>query len=712
MNEILEAALKYAENNIAVIPVNPKTKAPYTNHGSHDASRRRDQILAWWEVHPDANVGIVTGSANAGLIVVDLDVDSNKGIDGVAELREWERKNGKLPETWRAITGRGGAHLYFMAPDEDTRNSAQFLGCIDIRGEGGYVVAPPSVHPNGNRYYWEDDPDDVDLAQADDTLRKLLAECRTESTALAVSSVGGSTRFVTQEKIKEGGRDLYIFRWICSHQERGDSDEAIIQGALAENRARCDPPLEDDYIVQKCHYVLKKYKKGKPILVDEEGVAHTGWHEPTITMSETGRVVQSISNFTEAIEFDKDLFGRIRYNELAYGAFVSGALPWDKSTIEREWTNFDDTECREYLEKKYGLKNKDNYATAFNNAINHHKYNPVRDYLEDMYLKWDKKDGHIAKLLPKYLDVEDTPYQAAAMRLMMLGAVCRIYRPGCKFDHAMIIVGDQGGGKSSFVRLLFQNNTWFTDNFNTIEGDKAAEKLRGMWGVEIAELLALKRAKEVESFKSFLTSTTDIYRAPYQRLTEARPRMCVFFGTTNDMQFMSDKTGNRRFLPIRARTTQHNAKLPSMQDEFSADVSQAWGEAVGIVKKALRNDRLPDLVLPPGILAEAELVRGAYIEEDPWEGIIANWLETERPTRVCASMIYEQAFERKAADLGKQETKRILQIMANMKGWKRYPSADGRAKCPPYSYSVCYVPIEEHVEFEELDDDLPVPFTV
>ena len=711
MTGIHEAARKYASAGLAVIPVNPKTKSPYTNHGSHDASRDLRQIDLWWKTFPDANVGIVTGQVNAGLVVIDLDVDSNKGIDGIAELREWERHNGKLPDTWRAITGRGGAHLYYLAPGDDVRNHVKFLDCIDVRGEGGYVVAPPSVHPNGNLYYWEDDPDDYDLTTADENVRRLLRAC--EQSEVAPTSTGRGGEFIIPATTSEGARDNDLFKIICSMQERGYSDALIEAGALAHNRQNFKPPLEDDYVIQKVKYVLGKYKKGKPILYDEDGEPVDGWHEPFIKIADNGKPMQTISNMTEAIEFDKALFGKIRYNELAYSAFVYGNLPWNKSTREREWSNFDDTELREYIETHYGLKNKEQFIAAFNNVVSHHRYNPVRDYLESVYQKWDRKVGHIAKLLPKYLDVEDTPYQAEAMKLMMLGAVCRIYEPGCKFDHAMIIVGDQGGGKSSFVRLLFQNNAWFTDNFNTIEGDKAAEKLRGMWGVEIAELLALKRSKEVESFKSFLTSTSDIYRAPYQRITENRPRMCVFFGTANDTQFMTDKTGNRRFLPIRARTTQHNAKLPTMQDDFGRDVTQAWGEAVGIVKKAMKNTgRIPDLVLPPAIREEAEVIRNGYVEEDARVGIIQEWLDTCHLSRVCVPQIYKEALGGEPSKMMPQETKAIHQIMANMAGWQRYHANNGKAKISPYGAVRCYEPIPGYVNFEDIDpeDELPDGF--
>ena len=97
----------------------------------------------------------------------------------------------------------------------------------------------------------------------------------------------------------------------------------------------------------------------------------------------------------------------------------------------------------------------------------------------------------------------------------------------------LILVGKQGAYKSSFLRFLAGSDTWFADNFNSVDGDKAFEKLRGMWIVEMSELQATKRAKDVESIKAFITSTIDTYRTPYERRTEQRPRQCVLAGTSN-----------------------------------------------------------------------------------------------------------------------------------------------------------------------------------
>jgi hypothetical protein len=146
-----EAALQFGADGLRVLPLKAGEKTPLTTHGIKDATTEAETIARWWKRWPKANIGIATGS---GLIVIDAD-----GKEGVATLRALEKELGKLPVTYRVRTGGGGLHLYFDC-DEPIRNSAGRLGAkLDVRGEGGYVVAPPSVHESGKVYKSEQDVD-------------------------------------------------------------------------------------------------------------------------------------------------------------------------------------------------------------------------------------------------------------------------------------------------------------------------------------------------------------------------------------------------------------------------------------------------------------------------------------------------------------------------------------------------------------------------
>lgn len=689
------AAIDYIKRGLAVFPLEEKGKRPKTRNGFKDATTDAAQVKAWWQQWPNANIGIATGKRSGGIFVIDLDIDEDKGIDGYHTLEDWQRENGKFPDTWTAITGRGGYHLYFHSNSE-IKNRAGIIDGVDVRGDGGYVVAPPSIHSNGNRYEWEYDPEEFDLAEANNNVKYFLDT--------GINSPG--ERFSMPDIVNAGERNDMIFRFACMMQAKGASDETVFAATMAENNTKCNPPMNEKEVRVIVNSVLK-YQKGKPIHINDNGVATQGWREPVFATTEKGYIKKTIENTCEAIEYDEKLWGHIKYNELSYSPFVVGSLPWEHQNMYREWTNADDSNLKAYIEAKYGLGSMEKTMEALNIVVNRNKFNPVVDMLEDIYVhKWDKQYGHIRKLLPEYLGAEDSEYNFECMRLFMLGAISRAHYPGCKFDYMPVFVGKQGIGKSTFLRLLAMNNAWYNDNFNTIEGDKAPEKLRGMWMVELAELLATKKAKEVESIKAFLTSTVDTYRPPYGRRTEQRPRVCVFAGTTNNDHFLTDRTGNRRFLPIVTRKEFVKKSMFDNLEEVQKDFENAWGEAMDIFKKANGH---PTLILPVDLQQFVEDKQSEYMEEDVRVGIIQEWLDKTEESRVCVAMIFEKALGYSERKPTKYESNEIHGIMTNqINGWERLKTSNGgRSRCGEYGTQICYVRKQDNQEdFVKIPEDL------
>lgn len=693
------AAVEYIKMGLAVFPLEERGKKPKTRNGCKDATKDAAQIKAWWQQWPNANIGIATGKVSGGIFVIDLDVDEDKGIDGYHELKNWQRDNGCFPDSWIAMTGRGGYHLYFKA-DNEIRNRAGIIDGVDVRGDGGYVVAPPSIHSNGNRYEWECSPEDYGIKKADNTVMFFLNQGNEKY----------STHFTMPDIVKSGERNTMIFRFACMMQAKGASDNTVLAATMTENQNRCNPPLEENEVRLLVSSALK-YEKGKPIHIDKDGNVSQGWHEPIFSLSEKGIIKQTIANACEAIEYNEQLWGHIKYNELSYSPFVCGTLPWETQNTYREWNNSDDSNLKSFIESRYGIKSMDKIMEALNIVANRNRFNPVVDMLEDTHKnKWDGKKGHIENLLPDYLGVEKTLYATECMKLFMLGAISRAYYPGCKFDYMPVLLGKQGIGKSTFLRLLSMNNSWYNDNFNTIEGDKAPEKLRGMWMVELAELLATKKAKEVESIKAFLTSTVDTYRPPYGRRTEQRPRVCVFAGTTNNDRFLTDRTGNRRFLPIVTRKEYVKKSMFEDKDAVLKDFENAWGEAMQLFYEA---DKKPTLILPNELQVFVEERQSEYMEEDVRVGIIQEWLDTTEETRVCVAMLYELALKHDDHKPTRFESNELHSIMSNsISGWEKIQNSNGgRAKCGKYGAQVCYVRKEEkNVDFVEVTADMEIAF--
>lgn len=247
-----ESALAYANMGFAVFPLLPRDKRPATKTGCKAATTDKQQIESWWNSKPDCNIGIATGRTS-GLVVIDLDVDEDKGINGYDTLREWQRDNGKLPDTWQSITGRGGYHLLYR-DNTGNQNRVKLYDGVDIRGEGGYIVAPPSIHPNGKEYQWEYGPGDGEMAAIDSIVAKFLDGPEPEER--------NAQRFEMPERLPEGQRTEYLVKMVCSMQAKGASDEAIRAAVRAENDSKCIPSLSDEELEKEVFPALKRYEKG------------------------------------------------------------------------------------------------------------------------------------------------------------------------------------------------------------------------------------------------------------------------------------------------------------------------------------------------------------------------------------------------------------------------------------------------------------------
>ena len=632
----------------------------------------------------------------SGLIVIDEDLDEDKGLNGYEEVSEWERINGALPATVQCITGRGGYHLYYQYDGTDIKNRAGILDGVDVRGEGGYVIAPPSMHPNGTEYQWEDAPDEVDLAPIDATVRKFLFG-ENEKTRAAAD-------FKLPDRIQSGERNDTLFRLACSMQSQGLPDAAIMAALEQTNQTACDEPVSDAELTTIVESALR-YQKGELRTISKDMPV---WREPKLAMmldkdgNVTDRPAQTIHNAEEAIMYDRELFGRIRFNEIAYAPYVYGNLPWRQYKGWREWTNTDDSNLRSYIEKHYGLKSSEKVMDALANVCSKYTVNPIKAMLETCHDNWDG-NKHVENLLPNMLGAEKSEYTTAVMRLIMMGAVARVFHPGCKFDYMMVLVSDQGIGKSTFLRLLCINDAWFNDNFSTLDGDKAVEKLRGMWIVELAELQATKRTKDVETIKAFITSRVDTYRVPYGRRTEQRPRMCILCGTSNPTDFLTDRTGNRRFLPITCGIYQ--AKFDMFADEAATrmEFAQAWGE---IMDEYLRKGGKVSLVLPKRLQREAINMQERYMEEDPRIGIIQEWLDTSEHDRVCVAMLWKEALGNDYGEPKRVDVREIHDIMRNSVA---YWEPVGKRRCGEYGVQRCYERVSKFKEITE-NEEKQLPF--
>lgn len=244
---LAEAAHDYVERGLAIIPLGVGKKEPVTKSGLNDWTDNPGQIDVWWgqgehagkRGNPRYNIGMACGQVSGGIIAIDLDCHSDEA-NGLDYLRDWEVEHGRLPETWTQITGSGGKQLFYRA-GQDIRNSANGDIGVDVRGNGGYVVLPPSLHPCGDCYEWSISPDDMDVADADDKVYDFI---RAVSKTKKRSDGWNSEKTGIPSEIAEN-RNETLFSLGRSFLSRGTGHDEVATLIRSLNATICRPPLPD-----------------------------------------------------------------------------------------------------------------------------------------------------------------------------------------------------------------------------------------------------------------------------------------------------------------------------------------------------------------------------------------------------------------------------------------------------------------------------------
>jgi hypothetical protein len=231
---MLSTARALAKKGLQVFPCLPRDKRPACANGVKDATADAAIIEQWWQARPDYNIAVATGAVS-GIFAVDID-----GTDGELELRRLEAEHGALPPTVEAITG-DGRHCFFKMPEVPVRNSASRIAPgIDVRGTGGYVIVPPSMHPTGKRYAWS-----VDSAQAFAEAPLWLLARMGKPDGTAHPTPPAEWRELVCAGVGEGERNATITR-LAGYLLRHHIDPLVACELLkAWNASRCRPPLED-----------------------------------------------------------------------------------------------------------------------------------------------------------------------------------------------------------------------------------------------------------------------------------------------------------------------------------------------------------------------------------------------------------------------------------------------------------------------------------
>lgn len=402
-----------------------------------------------------------------------------------------------------------------------------------------------------------------------------------------------------------------------------------------------------------------------------------------------GRAIPSTNNFLQILENDPKFDG-LKFNLLTYSPEQT------RNGKTERWLDSDDAEARRYIEKRYGIHSVQKCDDALRIVFSKNQYHPIRDLVNSFV--WDGKE-RIPHFLSKWTKCEDTPYTREVSRLIFAGGIHRLFSPGAKFDDMPVLIGTkQGEGKSTLVRWLALKDEYFTE-VNEFDGQRGIEAVEGAWICEVSELLAMTKAREQEAVKSYLTRLNDRYRMPFDKRVTDHPRQCVFIGTTNKEQFLTDKTGNRRFYPV--KVNQSGYDLFDHEEEIKAYIRQCWAEAKVLYDRG---------EIPPyadrRLISEIREKQQDATEDDFRVGMIQDYLTGRSET--CVLELWQRALGMSEfSKPTKKESNEISIIMQSLDGWQKQPKVK---RFQPYGIQRWWskTGTEWVSEIEELDDELPL----
>jgi putative DNA primase/helicase len=337
----------------------------------------------------------------------------------------------------------------------------------------------------------------------------------------------------------------------------------------------------------------------------------TGDWRDGLTKGDEGAAHRNLHNACVALRDHPAMQGKLGYDEFHGCTYALEPLPWDNQP-KRPWTDIDDLAATSWLQSSgVGIRVGSGIAReAVQRVAYERRFHPVLDWLES--LEWDGVP-RLDTWLTTYLGVPASPLVSAIGRKFPISAVARIQKPGCKVDHVPILEGQQGAWKSKSLRALV-GDEWFSDQIADLGTKDSSQDLCGVWVVELSELSAI-RPGETEKVKAYISRQVDHYRPSYGRRSINVPRQCVFIGTTNAKEYLSDSTGNRRYWPV--TTTKLDIEA------IARDRDQLWAEAVAAYHAGetwwLEDDELR---------AAAEIEQEKRRNKDPWESMIADWLDS------------------------------------------------------------------------------------
>ena len=626
-----------------VFPCRIRGKEPLTPHGFKDATTDEARIRAWWTQWPNANIATPTG-----LSMWVLDKDPWNG--GNESLETLTQKYGPLPDTLQQMTGGDGRHYCFTTGTGVRIRCGTIAPGLDYKGEGGYILLAPSIHPNGKAYVWDglDPIDKQPILPLNGAWLKLMG------------TNGAKAAPDPEEPIFAGERNTRLTSQAGKLRRAGFDKETIYITLNAQNNRLCHPPLEESE-VRKIVESIGRYPPGADKPPQAEPPPAPESDSSPNPQSKPRREALLQAQF--AIRTHPDWAGVLSFDQFRYKIILQSKPPFycDRS-FPCEWTDVDDINTAVWLQSKHIHAAPLTASQAVQIIARENSFHPVRDYLNA--LKWDKISRiddwillylgyHPSQEGDKEGSAERDRYIRAVAARWLIGAVARVFQPGSKNDCCLILEGEQGTLKSTALKTLA--GIWFTDTMPHLGSKDAALQTQGVWIIELSELDAMSAAG-IDSIKAFMSRASDRFRPPYGRYIIDVPRECVFAGTTNHFAYLKDETGARRFWPVRC------GKI--LLEVLQRDRDQLWAEALYRYRRGdkwwLDSDEL---------LETASAEQEARFNDDPWEPVISAYVYAK--SDVTVSELLKYAIEKPEKDWSQSDKNRVSKCLQRLR-WERF----------------------------------------
>lgn len=620
-----------------------------------------------------------------------IDYDPRNREDGLTEevlLAKLEMMfDVELAKCPSVVTGSGGRHWYMRrTPGVTVRNGIPGLSkAIEFKSYGRQVVSAGSKHPNGNTYVWAPGTPHLSLAPMApaaliDAIKKppILEGQSAPPGDISVADLRECLAQIPADSYQKQ-HDEWLQLMMAVHSGTNGSAEgreAFVEWCVS------DPAYADDADDIRYRWesfeanvgggitVATLYKHlidagGKPPrakAIDqfanveihlEEGEGDTDY-APLFDCNDSGVPKGTGRNAMEAVKAfglrpERDVFRNMTVMRGDLG-IVRKVYPRAKEVMGDRLVY---AIWRLAIEKWRLEVQPGKINDAIEALANEREFNSIEEYLES--LEWDGV-SRVDTWLTKYAQAAETPYTNAVGRMMLLGCVGRACAPGIKFDNMVVLEGPQGCGKSTLLRILGKN--WTLESLPGAKDADVIAAMQGRWIVEMAELDTMRRS-DVSSLKAFLARTEDRARLAYMRHPEDFPRRCVFVGTTNDSDYLRDRTGNRRFFPVEVNKID--------LDGLMRDRDQLWAEAYFLwsmdpTEKAIS--------FPPHLFADAAAQQEARMAPDAIEEAVEKFL-AEHPDlqRVSTRTMVWEVLQTTPQKCRPHELQAIGQVLAR-RGWR------------------------------------------